>query len=247
MLFCEKSLMFGTTSIRFPVVTIQVVKKPKESWNEYFERLQDWIRKAKLSATDDWYLAHFRAHIRFGDDPFKNQMVNPQKWVDVMDNLEALYDRVKMERDIPKEVEDNDERKIDVVTRKHNQDFERRAKRMRNHKYMADGTPICDKCHKPGHIARKCPSARREGAKKFNQKQFSGSIVYAIDERASTPMVIHVTINGTEINAMLDSGSMENVIDIKVVRGIAPRVRLQEFRKRLIGADRKPIVVRGSA
>ena len=81
-------------------MTIQVVKKPKESWNEYYERLQDWIRKAKLSATDDWYLAHFRAHILFGDDPFKNQMVNPQKWVDVMDNLEALYDRVKMEREI---------------------------------------------------------------------------------------------------------------------------------------------------
>ena len=164
-----------------------------------------------------------------------------------MDNLEALYDRVKMERDIRKEVEDDDERKIDVVTRKHNRDFERRGKRMRNHKYMADGTPICDKCHKPGHIARKCPSARREGARGLNSKQFSGSIVHAIDEEASTPMVIHVTINGTEINGMLDSGFMENVIDMKVVRGIAPRVRLQEFRKRLIGADKKPIVVRGSA
>ena len=100
MLFCEKSLRLGTTNIPFPVVAIQVEKKPKESWNEHYERLQDWIRKARLPTTDDWYLAHFRTHILFGDDPFKNQMVNPQKWVDVMDNLEALYDRVKMEREI---------------------------------------------------------------------------------------------------------------------------------------------------
>ena len=84
-----------------------------------------------------------------------------------MDNLEALYDRVKMERDIRKEVEDDDERKIDVVKRKHNQGFERGGKRMRNHKYMADGTLICDKCHKPGHISRKCPLTRKGGCQEI--------------------------------------------------------------------------------
>ena len=46
---------------------------------------------------------------------------------------------------------------------------------------------------------------------------------------------------------MLDSEAMENVIDIYVLREIAPRSKLQYFGKRLIGADKKPIVVRGAA
>ena len=45
---------------------------------------------------------------------------------------------------------------------------------------------------------------------------------------------------------MLNSRGMENVIEIKALERMNPHVRLEGFRKRLIGADKKPIMVRGT-
>ena len=39
---------------------------------------------------------------------------------------------------------------------------------------------------------------------------------------------------------------MENVIEIKALERMNPHVRLERLRKRLIGADKKPITVRGT-
>ena len=39
---------------------------------------------------------------------------------------------------------------------------------------------------------------------------------------------------------------MENVIETKALERMNPHVRLERFRKRLIGADKKPITVRGT-
>jgi len=46
---------------------------------------------------------------------------------------------------------------------------------------------------------------------------------------------------------LLDSGAMENVIDVKVLRRANPNLHLSPFSKRLIGADKKPISVVGAA
>ena len=39
---------------------------------------------------------------------------------------------------------------------------------------------------------------------------------------------------------------MENVIETKALERMNPHVRLERFRKILIGADKKPITVRGT-
>jgi len=43
-------------------------------------------------------------------------------------------------------------------------------------------------------------------------------LVYSIEEGGREPIVISVGICGQKKNAMLDSGAMENVIDIKTPR-----------------------------
>ena len=45
---------------------------------------------------------------------------------------------------------------------------------------------------------------------------------------------------------MLNNRGMENVIEIKGLERMNPHARLERLRKRLIGADKKPIMVRGT-
>ena len=71
-------------------------------------------------------------------------------------------------------------------------------------------------------------------------------MAYTIDDHAEIPMVINVGVMESTFNATLDSRAMENVIEIKVLERMNPHVRLERFRKRLIGADKKPIMVRGT-
>ena len=59
-------------------------------------------------------------------------------------------------------------------------------------------------------------------------------------------MVINVGVMESTFNGMFDSRAMENVIEIKALERMNPHVRLERFRKRLIGADKKPIMVRGT-
>ena len=121
-----------------------------------------------------------------------------------------------------------------------------------------NGDLICDYCLGKGDIERYCPEKRRtRGFSKHkpqqgyfqgkNSKHYVVSVVYAIDDRAEVPMVINVGVYGEHINGMLDSGAMENVIDIKALERMNPHVRVERFRKRLIGADKKPIRVRRTA
>ena len=129
---------------------------------------------------------------------------------------------------------------------------------MRKHEFTENGEPICDYCLGKGHIERYCPEKRRTSGfskHKSQQGHFQGknpkhyvvSVVYAIDDCAEVPMVINVGVYGEHINGMLDSGAMENVIDIKTLERMNPHVRVERFRKRLIGADKKHIRVRGTA
>jgi len=87
-----------------------------------------------------------------------------------------------------------------------------------------------------------CPS------KKFQKKKGKkfARLVYAINDGECEPIVIPLRVCGQTINAMLDTGSMENVMDIQSLNKVIPNVRLKYFPKRLIGADKKPISVVGS-
>ena len=71
-------------------------------------------------------------------------------------------------------------------------------------------------------------------------------MVYTIDDQAEIPMVINVGVMENTFNGMFDSRGMENVIEIKTWERMNPHVRFERFRKRLIGADKKPITVRGT-
>ena len=104
---------------------------------------------------------------------------------------------------------------------------------------------------------RDCPE--RRGARGFQkhesqQRHFQGknskhcvaSVVYIIDDHAEIPMVINVGVMESTFNEMLDRETMENVIETKVLERMNPHILLERFRKRLIGADKKPIMVRGT-
>ena len=71
-------------------------------------------------------------------------------------------------------------------------------------------------------------------------------MVYTIDDHAEIPMIINVGVMESTFNGMLNSRGMENVIEIKVLERMNPHILLEGFRKRLIGADKKPITVRGT-
>ena len=71
-------------------------------------------------------------------------------------------------------------------------------------------------------------------------------MVYTIDDHAEIPTAINVGVMESTFNGMFDSRAMENVIEIKGLERMNPHARLEGFRKRLIGADKKPITVRGT-
>ena len=79
-----------------------------------------------------------------------------------------------------------------------------------------------------------------------NSKYYAASVVYTIDDHAEMPMVINASVMESTFNAMLNSRAMENAIEIKALERMNPHVRLERLRKRLIGADKKPITVRGT-
>lgn len=236
-------------------LAIQVAKNPKESWNEYLTRLITWVKTAHVMVDDEWYLAHFRAHITYGEDPYPNKTVSPKAWANRMDEVETRYAHAEVMDSRMTDVVAKDESSVGnekgicFVRERRRPPVQKKAGRTKHYRFTKDGRPICKTCNKVRHIARDCPLNRKQfsGVKGHNFSHYSKSIVYAIEEKASTPLVIHVSVNNNEINAMLDSEAMENVIDIYVLREIAPRSKLQYFGKRLIGADKKPIVVRGAA
>ena len=241
-------------------IPIQIVKNPTESWNDYYLKLKTWVKTTHVAVNDGWYLAHFRAHIRYGEDPYTNKSVSPKEWANRMDELETRYARAEVSessmtdvvaRKTASDSEDEDDSDGDRVNRIQHKPYRFQKKKrngMRKHQFTSDHTPICDKCHKPGHIARNCPYNKHfSDAKSGHYSHYSKSIVYAIEDKASKPLVIRVSVNKSEINAMLDCGAMENVIDINVLRKIAPRTKLKYFGRKLIGADKKPIVVCGAA
>ena len=71
-------------------------------------------------------------------------------------------------------------------------------------------------------------------------------MVHIIDDHAEIPMIINVCVMESTFNGMFGSRAMENVIEIKALERMNPHVRLEGLRKRLIGADKKPIMVRGT-
>jgi len=243
-------------------------KKPGESYQSFLTRLKEWVRSTGLLASDEWYVKHLKASIDPGNAGLIGQETDPVKIVQIMDSLkefkhtpesEAMTDMVKTvpetafgkQKGKDDQVSDDDddvdeEEQVDAVTgRSH------RFKHKRGGRGSFSGKRRCFYCGEFGHIKKDCPHKKERGEKKSHSKgnssHYVASMVYAIEEKAAAPMVIGVKVGKITINAMIDSGSMENVIDIKALNQLIPGITLQKFGKRLIGADRKPITVRGSA
>ena len=79
-----------------------------------------------------------------------------------------------------------------------------------------------------------------------NSKYCVASVVYTVGDHAEIPMIINVGVMESTFNGMLNNRAMENVIEIKALERMNPHARLEGLRKRFIGADKKPIMVRGT-
>ena len=234
-------------------VEVVLRKRDDQSWCDFIEELRTWATKKGIRPNNAWYLDQMRANIDVASDCFRGQKMDAGQWAIATDALLSTYNRVRHESVATigeeklkdKEQEEEEPEKVDAV-------FKGGFRPTGKHKFTASGKPICDICHGEGHVARQCPSiskryksrGRRGGRKNFNG---NARLVYTINENESEPIVIAVNIGAQVTPAMLDSGAMENVIDIKFLRKYAPHVRLGRCSKRLFGADKKPIHVVGAS
>ena len=235
-----------TWKSRYAKAFIKVVleKKSSETWTQFLARLRAWCAERGMSADNDWLVDQLRANIEPGMDPTISQEdVQAEQWVQTIDTLLSQYNRVHRQAvtNVVTEEEESseadEEEPVNLVGR-------------RKHRFTANGVPICDHCDGVGHTARRCPKKtytrqrvqyhgnRGKGRKERSFKH--NRLVYSLLDEERDPFVISVVVCGQVLNALLDSGAMENVIDINTLRNIFPGIQLQRFSKQLIGADKKP-------
>jgi len=222
-----------------PVLT----KAASEDWRQFRERIITWCLEKGLTEDDDWILGQLKANAQAAQDTLKGQKVSSLEWATEMDAQDAIYNKcnqhsIQTIQSEPSEDTASTDEMVNYVTK------EKRERRLvlkkingREHAFTEDGRVICDKCKRPGHLARECRTGRRKYYSKKNQMK---RLVYTIDDNENEPIVIQASICGQLMQPMLDGGAQENVVDIKTLRRLIPNVKLQEFNKTLIGADKKP-------
>ena len=231
-----------------------LAKKPSEPWLVYLDRLQGWAARNELKPSNEWFLNQLRANVEMGQDVLRDKKdVSPVEWARTMDAQLATYANGHAEPVTVKVNEvalgsesdsSGDEARVPITVVRRGDSRVRSVPKgqPKKHLFAEDGTPICDLCKVCGHMARDCPRKRGGGRYKRGKR-----LVYSVEDGASNPIVISVSVFGQELNAMLDSGAMENVIDGAALKRFRRRVRLQKFTKTLIGADKKKISVLGAA
>jgi len=159
----------ATWKTKYAAANTEVVltKKEKQSWGEFLDELENWAVKKGLQPTDQWLLNQMRANLDAASDPFLGKDVQAALWAEQMDILLSVYNRAKQETvsavSATTEKEASEEESVEAV-------FKSRGFPRRDHRYTADGRPICDTCHGEGHVARECPNNR----KRRNDNRFGG-------------------------------------------------------------------------
>jgi len=212
---------------RYAKTTLELVlaKEPAESWCDFLDRLRQFNAKKGYSPPDDWYLTQLRANTSSAADIMCGQMPSADDWALAMDTELGIYNKSKAQSVNAVQVEVQEDSQ-EVVEESVDAIKEQKGRRGL-HRYTQDSRPICDLCQQAGHIARSCP--KRKGFRGRGRRRFFPSnarLVYSINENDAEPIVISVGIRGQTINAMLDSGAMENVIDVETLRRIAPSIHL---------------------
>jgi len=128
-------------------VTAVMCKSPSQTWVAFRLELIKWSAKHGVSTPDSWLLAQMRANTELHRDILGATNVNSATWARVMDRTETMYGHARQDVQATRPVASIEEpAEIDAVKRT-------RTK----HKFTATGVPICDQCHKPGHLRRNCP------------------------------------------------------------------------------------------
>ena len=214
------------------IIKAVMVRPHGQPWIEFRRDLIHWAAVHGVATNDVWLLSQMKANIEYQRDILSGTPVNSETWARVMDRTEGMYNHARqdVQGSSPGATVDTEEA-IDAV---------KRGDRVpqRQHRFTSDGRPICDKCQQLGHTRKRGPLNKRK-------RQFR--LVYSVANDDCEPLLVQASVCGQEINALLDSGAMENVIDVKVLRRANPDLHLSPFSKRLIGADKKPISVVGAA
>ena len=236
--FLSKVITIWKTSVGNTAVKAVLVRQRGVTWIDFRRQLITWAAKHGTTISDEWLIAQMRANTQLQRDALGAAMVDSETWARVMDRTESMYNHA--ERDVQEsrsigsiEVEPLDDQAEPVNAIRKNGRGGRKQ-----HQFTSDGKPICDRCHRVGHTSRNCqPRWKRKLQSRF---------VYSIWDDDCVPLVVSMQVCGQEINAMLDCGAMENVMDVRTLRRIIPSITLKPFPKQLIGADKKPIDVVGA-
>jgi len=133
-----------------------MVRPQGRSWTEFRHDLLTWAAVRGVPAGDDWILAQMRANIEMHRDVLINVKVSSDSWARVMDRTEGQYNHARQDVQSSSSVAAvQTEESIDSIQPK------------ARHKFTKDGRPICDFCHKVGHLKRQC---HKRNKKRQNRK-----------------------------------------------------------------------------
>jgi len=133
-----------------------MVRPQGRSWIEFRHDLLGWAAVHGISVDDTWLLAQLKANIEMHRDVLSAAAVNSETWARTMDKTEGMYNHAKKDVQVSEAVSTVEaEESIDTV---------KRGARgpQKPHRFTSDGKPICDRCHKAGHIKKRCPFNQRK-------------------------------------------------------------------------------------
>ena len=134
-------------------ITIQLRKRPGETYQEFLKRLQQWIFQSGLIPTPEWYIIHLEASAPPGVRMLAKDETDPSKWASIVDS--ALRDSKKDDSETDKRSErmssDSDQGYVP-----HKNEHKRFDYRQRD--YGRDRrVPVCFCCGGVGHVKSVCP------------------------------------------------------------------------------------------
>ena len=128
-----------------------MVRPQGRSWIEFRHDLLAWAAVHGVPVNDAWLLAQLKANIEMHRDVLSAAEVTSETWARVMDKTEGMYNHARQDVQVSASVATVEaDESIDAVKR------EARGSQ-KQHRFTSDGKPICDRCHKAGHVKKRCP------------------------------------------------------------------------------------------
>jgi len=100
------------------------------------------------------------------------------------------------------------------------------------HYFTEGGEPVCDVCKRVGHVAKNCWLKKKSSERLKGRGTIVHSVVKNQEGCSMVERRIAVSVDGRQVEALLDFNAMENAVDVKTVEKVDPKLKIYDFQDR---------------